>query len=181
MMKKRSAFGWSELIIGIVLFLLGIFTFIRHYKALTGIVFVYGILAVITGIADILFYVKVEQRTGFGPAVSLVTGILSLLAGILLLFNPGTGSWAMAILFPLWFIAHCISRLTHLPVIRLTTGTGYYYFSLIVNILGLVMGFFMIFDPVLSLFSVGYIIGCYLLLTGIDHLVLGISNLRMGF
>ena len=68
MMKKRSAFGWSELIIGIVLFLLGIFTFMRPYKALTGIVFVYGILAVITGIADILFYVKVEQRTGFGPA-----------------------------------------------------------------------------------------------------------------
>ena len=93
--------------------------------------------------------------------------------------SPGTGSWAMAVLFPLWFIAHCISRLTHLPVIRLTVGTGYYYFSLIVNILGLVLGFFMIFDPVLSLFSVGYIIGCYLLLTGIDHLVLGISNLRM--
>ena len=179
MMKKRSAFGWSELIIGIVLILLGIFTFMRPYKALTGIVFVYGILAVITGIADILFYVKVEQRTGFGPAVSLATGILSLLAGILLLFNPGTGSWAKAVLFPLWFIAHCISRLTHLPVIRLTTGTGYYYFSLIVNILGLVLGFFMIFDPVLSLFSVGYIIGCYLVLTGIDHLVLGISNLRM--
>ncbi len=86
MMKKRSAFGWSELIIGIVLILLGIFTFMRPYKALTGIVFVYGILAVITGIADILFYVKVEQCTGFGPAVSLVTGILSLLAGILLLF-----------------------------------------------------------------------------------------------
>ena len=169
-MKKRSAFGWSELIIGIVLLLLGIFTFMRPYKALTGIVFVYGILAVITGIADILFYVKVEQRTGFGPAVSLVTSILSLLAGILLLFNPGTGSWAMAVLFPLWFIAHCISQLTHLPD---------YYFSLIVNILGLVLGFFMIFDPVLSLFSVGYIIGCYLLLTGIDHLVLGISNLRM--
>ena len=29
MMKKRSAFGWSELIIGIVLILLGIFTFMR--------------------------------------------------------------------------------------------------------------------------------------------------------
>ena len=47
--------------------------------------------------------------------------------------SPGTGSWAMAVLFPLWFIAHCISRLTHLPVIRLTVGTGYYYFSLIVK------------------------------------------------
>ena len=179
MMKKRSAFGWSELIIGIVLLLLGIFTFMRPYKALTGIVFVYGILAVITGIADILFYVKVEQRTGFGPAVSLVTGILSLLAGILLLFNPGTGSWAMAVLFPLWFIAHCISTADSSARHPADCGNRLLLFFTDREYPGTGTGFFMIFDPVLSLFSVEYIIGCYLLLTGIDHLVLGISNLRM--
>lgn len=85
----------------------------------------------------------------------------------------------MAALFPLWFIAHCISRLTHLPIIRITSGTGYYYFSLIVNILGLVLGFYMILDPVFSFFSAAYIIGFYLMLTGIDHLVLGTSNIGM--
>lgn len=121
-MKRRSAFGWGELIIGILLIVLGAFTFARPSSALTGIVFVYGILAVITGIADIVFYVKIEQHTGFGPAVSLVTGILSILAGILLLFNPGAGKWAMVILFPLWFITHCISRLTHLPLIPHDSG-----------------------------------------------------------
>lgn len=102
-MKNRSALGWGELIIGIILIILGVFTFARPSSALTGIVFVYGILAVITGIADIVFYVKMEQHTGFGPAVSLVTGILSIIAGILLLFNPGAGKWAMVVLFPLWF------------------------------------------------------------------------------
>ncbi len=179
MMKKRSAFGWGELILGIVLIILGIFTFARPYSALAGIVFVYGFLALITGIGDIVFYIKIQQHTGFGPMVSLVTGILSILAGVLLLFHPNAGSWAMAVLFPLWFIAHCISRLTHLPIIRITSGTGYYYFSLIVNILGLVLGFYMILDPVFSFFSAAYIIGFYLMLTGIDHLVLGTSNIGM--
>lgn len=74
-MKSRSAFGWGELIIGIILMVLGFFTFARPSSALTGIVFVYGILAVITGIADSVFYVKMERHTGFGPAISLVTGI----------------------------------------------------------------------------------------------------------
>ena len=175
-MKRRSAFGWGELAIGFILLVLGIFTFARPSSALTGIVFVYGILAVVTGIADIVFYAKVEQHAGFGPAISLVTGILSLLAGIALLFNPGAGKWAMVVLFPLWFIAHCISRLTHLPIIRLTTGTGYYYFTLVVNILGLLLGFVMIFNPLLSFFSVSYVIGGYLILIGLDHLVLGVSN-----
>ena len=178
-MKRRSAFGWGELIIGIILIVLGILTFVRPSGALTGIVFVYGILAVITGIADIVFYVKIEQRTGFCPAVSLVMGILSVLAGVLLLFNPDAGKWALIILFPLWFIAHCISRLTHLPMIRLTAGTGYYYFSMIVNILGLLLGFAMIFNPLLSFLSVSYIIGCYLILMGIDHFVLAVSKIGM--
>lgn len=176
-MRNRSAFGWGELVVGIALVVLGIFTFARPSSALTGIVFVYGLLAVVTGIADIAFYVKIERHTGFGPVVSLITGILSILAGVLLLFNPDAVKWAMALLFPLWFITHCISRLTHLPVIRLTAGSGYYYCTLIVNILGLILGFVMIVNPMLSLFSVSYVIGIYLLLARIDHLVLAVSNI----
>ena len=55
--------------------------------------------------------------------------------------------------------------------------SGYYYCTLIVNILGLILGFVMIVNPALSLFSVSYVIGIYLLLAGIDHLVLAVSNI----
>ena len=175
-MKRRSDLGWGELVIGIALILLGILTFARPAGALTGIVFVYGIFAVITGIADIAFYIKMERHTGFGPAISLVTGILSVLAGILLLLNPGAGGWALLFLFPIWFIAHCISRLSHLTIVRLTAGTGYYYFTMIANILGLVLGFMMLFRPLLSFFSVTYLIGFYFILMGIDHIVVAVSG-----
>ncbi len=178
-MKRRSMLGWGELVVGILLILLGVFTFVRPSSALTGIVFLYGILAIVTGIMDIAFYVKVEKHTGFGPAVSLVTGILSLIAGILLLINPNAGKWVLTILFPLWFITHCISRLTHLPVIRLTAGTGYYYLTLVINIIGLILGIFMIFNPFISFLSVSYVIGGYLLLLGIDHIVLAVSKVGM--
>ena len=56
-MRRRSGYGWFELIIGILLVILGIFTFIRPENTLTGIVIVYGLIAVITGISDIIFYV----------------------------------------------------------------------------------------------------------------------------
>ena len=78
---------WTELITGILLILLGIYSLIRPVGMLTGVTIIYGLFAVITGIADIAFYVRMERRTGFGPAVSLVTGILSVLAGILILCN----------------------------------------------------------------------------------------------
>ena len=135
-MRRRSGYGWFELIIGIMLVVLGIFTFIRPGSTLTGIVILYGLVAVITGISDLIFYVRTERYTGFGPAVSLISGIFSIMAGVMLLVYPGAGRWVMVLLLPIWFIAHCVSRLSHLNFIRMTAGEIYYWFALIVNIIG---------------------------------------------
>ena len=93
-MRCRSKFGWMELMIGILLIVLGIFTFLRPGSVLTGAVLVYGVFALITGIADIVFYVKMERHTGFGPVVALVSGILSNLNGLFDSINSKVGEVA---------------------------------------------------------------------------------------
>ena len=170
MIRNRKLLGIGELILGILLILLGIFTFIRPAAAMTGAAVIYGIL-------DIIYYVRLEQRTGFAPVFSLIGGVLSVLTGILFLFHVTAGSWTLAVLFPVWFIAHCIARLAHLPFIRLTAGTGYFCFTLIVNILGLVLGFLMVVNPLFSFLTAGYLIGAYLLFLGIDSLVFALNLL----
>ncbi len=177
MIRNKKLVGWGELILGILLILLGIYTFARPAAAMTGVTILYGILALVSGIVDIVYYIRLERRTGFGPEASLVGGILSVLAGILILCDIVTGTWVLVVLFPIWFIAHCISRLAHLPFVRMTAGTGYYYFTLIVNILGLILGILMIFNPYLSFLSAGYLIGLYLLCLGIDSLVFALNLL----
>ena len=59
-MRRRSRYGWLELIEGILLILLGIYTLVNPGNMIRGVTFVYGILAVITGISDIVFYAKTE-------------------------------------------------------------------------------------------------------------------------
>ena len=176
-MRSKKTLGWGELALGILLIALGIFSFARPESALAGVTYLYGILALVTGIIDIVFYVKLEQRPGFGPGLSLAGGILSILAGLMILLYPSAGAWALVVLFPIWFIAHCISRLTRLPLVRLAGRSGYYYFTLVLNILGIVLGFIMIVDPLISLFSLGYVIGMYLLILGIDSLVAALDLL----
>lgn len=176
-MRNRKALGWGELILGILLIVLGIFTFINPSAAIRGVTFIYGLMALITGIIDIIFYIKLEERMGVSPVLSLVGGIISVIAGILILFNLGIGTWVMVVLFPIWFIAHCIARLAHLPFIRVTCGAGYYYFTLFVTIIGLVLGIMMIFDPFISFFSMGYLIGMYLIVLGIDSIVFALNLL----
>ena len=180
-MRRKTGFGWLELILGIVLVILGIYSFAKPESALTGVVICYGIVAVVTGVADILFYIKMEQHMGIGPTVSLVSGIVSIMAGLMLLICPGVGSIAVMILFPLWFIMHSISRLSHLGVVRRFAGNGFYYLSLLINILGLVIGFLLILQPVLSLLSFGYLIGFYLIMLGVDSIALAVSKLGSGW
>ena len=176
-MRQRSSYGWLELIIGILLSALGIYSFFRPVDYLTTLIVVYGVAAFVTGIADIVFYCKMERHIGFAPTVSLVTGVLGVMAGLVLMVHPGAGRWAIGLFFPLWFIAHCVSRLASLNNIRLWCGNFTYYFTLILNILGLVLGAMMLFDPWVSLLSIRYIVSFYLFLLGIDCIILAVSQL----
>ena len=175
-MRRRSWYGWFALIVGILLVLLGGFTLIRPEGALTGIAFVYGLIAVVTGISDVVFFARAERYTGFGPIISLISGIFSIMAGIMLLAYPHAGKWIMVLLLPIWFIAHCVSRLSHLHLIRITAGNFYYYFALIVNVIGIVLACMMIVRPAFALFSAGFLIGLYLILLGIDMIVMAVSD-----
>ena len=176
-MRRRSGFGWLELVVGMVLIALGIWGFADPGRALTGLAVAFGLAAVAMGVADILLYIQVERFIGLGPELSLAAGILSVMSGIMLLAYPKAGVLALTLLFPIWFIAHCISRLCHLSIIRITAGNFYYYATLIVNIIGIVLGFLMIIWPALSLFSAGILIGTYLILLGVDSIAIAVSEI----
>ena len=91
-MRGRSGFGISQFIMGLCLIVLGAFTCLRPRSIFTGIAVIYGVAAVITGICDIVIYIKEERFSGFGPVVSLVAGILSIMTGIALLASPSGSS-----------------------------------------------------------------------------------------
>lgn len=176
-MRGRSGYGWFELIIGILLILLGVVTFFNPGGTLKMIVIFCGILAMVTGISDIVFYVKTQRYMSLGPTVSLVTGVLGIMTGAMLLVYPSAGTWTIVLLFPIWFIAHCISRLSHLAVVRDTAGRFYWWFTLIVNIFGLFLAFLMIIRPFVAYYTVGAVIGFYLIAAGIDTIVVAVSKM----
>ena len=180
-MKRKNGFGWSEFAVGVLLILLGIFAFIRPESMLTGAVVVYGVIAIVMGIEDLVIYARISRFTGFGPMLSLISGILSVMCGVMLVANPNVGKWALTVLLPIWFIAHCISELTRANLIRLIGNPFYYYLSLILNILGLLLGFVMIFSPALSFMTIRVICcmaAVYLILFGIESIISAFTRER---
>lgn len=174
-MRRRSV-NWPELIIGILLVFFGIYTILHPGKSLNWIVALYGVLAVATGISDIVLYVRTERYTGFGPIVSLISGIFSIMAGIMLIAYPNAGKWVMIMLLPIWFIAHCVSRLAHLGTVHFVISSSYYHFSLVINIIGIVLGCMMIIWPQILLFSAGFLIGVYMIIQGIDNILMALNE-----
>ena len=83
-MRKYSRCRWLELVEGILLIILGIITLVFPTSAFWGFSIIYGVMAIVTGIADIIFYVKMEKYMGFGPVLALVSGVISVLAGAML-------------------------------------------------------------------------------------------------
>lgn len=175
-MNRQSDIGWFELIVGIILIIFGVVIMRQPVGVLTWIVILCGVLAILSGIGDIVLYVKMEQFTGFGPIVSLVTGILSVMAGFMLAAYPEAGNWAIAMILPIWIIAHCISRLSHLQYMKMHYGMTYYTISLILNILGLLVGILLIFRPMITILSMGVLVGGFMIIEGVELILVGLDG-----
>lgn len=172
--RRNGSFGWSEFIIGVILLVIGILTFAQPEGALTGVIIAYGAVVILMGVDDILVYIRLARFTGFGSMLSLFSGIMSVMCGVMIIANPRVGKWALAVLLPVWFIAHCITGLTHTGFIRLIGNPFYYYFSLILNIIGLILGIMMLMNPILSFLTIRtttYMAALYMILFGVESIV----------
>lgn len=176
-MRRHSGFGWLELAVGILLVALGILVFLYPDAVLNTMIIGYGLAALVTGISDLILFIQLERYTGFGPILALISGIFSVMAGAVLMLRPRAGVLVLTVLFPIWFVAHCISRLARLGDIRFIAGEGTYRFTLVVHTIGLILGLLMFLSPVFTLTTIRYLASIYLILLGIDGIVLALSRL----
>lgn len=178
---KRSTLGWVEIVLGILMVGLGIYTMMNPGTAITAIVIAYAIAAIVSGIADFVIYYKLERRGGFGSAMMIISGILNVLVGILLLFNIGAGAWTLSILFPVWFIIHCVARLANLDFVKTFGSRFEYWVTLIANVLGIIFGIIILFNPFAGAVSLVYFVAFYLLVMGLSSIINGFGNVGKAY
>lgn len=158
---------WSALLKGAILLVLGIVLLCTPRLALSSMVFLLGFAVVLSGAKDIVFYAGARRRAGAGPTAILAKGLAGLLAGGLLLLNPAIGKWALNVLVPVGFIACFTFRLAGCGFMSRITGRTS-VLMLCLNVLGLMLGILMLFNPMLFTMSFG-------VLAAILFLILGVS------
>lgn len=177
MLMKRSSFGWMEILLGILMVIMGIYSLANPVESLGVIVVAYAIVVIVNGIANFVMYCRLERHGGFGSAMMIVSGVLNLLIGVLLLFNVGAGAIALGILFPIWFLIHCISRLSNMDFVKSVGSKFEYWVALIANILGLIFALMILFNPFAGAIALIYFVALYLLIEGFSSIIGGFGSI----
>ena len=80
------------------------------------------------------------------------------------------GLLALPYIFAIWFIMDSIGELIVSDVFK-SLSSGYYWFKIIMNVLGLILGIMMLFNPIISALTISFLVGLYFLTAGIDFIV----------
>ncbi|WP_430611688.1 HdeD family acid-resistance protein [Enterococcus sp. DIV0876] len=169
-MKENTGFNWAYFILGILFIFVSLISFRDPTSSLVTIVYVFAITAILKGIFELFVRRKLHEYTNQKSTMLIVLGIFDLLVGILLLFNISAGLVALPFVFAGWFLVDSIAALVTAGVYK-ERSSGYYWFHVIVNILGILLGIMLLFNPISSALTLAFLVGFYFMIIGISLIV----------
>lgn len=173
--NKKRGFDWGVFIAGVISVVLSIFLFANPGKGLRGLVIILAVLSIMQGIAWISMYAGFHGI--FAPSwTTLLSGIFDILIGIFFLWNNKIGVYTIAIVVAIWFIVDSVIGIVFAWHLRFFETGWYFFFNLLLNILGLVVGVMLLFRPVIAGMSTVYLIAIYLMVFGINEIALAFMH-----
>jgi uncharacterized membrane protein HdeD (DUF308 family) len=156
---------WVLLIRGILLIIIGLLSFVNP---LVWVTFV-GIYMLIDGMS-MLFSGFGDEPPGQSRWPLIILGVLGLLAGVIILWNPGLGGLTLTWVIAAWAIVGGI--LTVISAIRLREEIDNEWWLIISGVLAIIFGI-LVFQNVLAGFlTIAWVFGIFAILIGILSIVL---------
>ena len=166
-MERRSNFSLPYFLMGIIFILVSLVSFRDPQSSLLAIVYVFAISAILKGIFELFFRRKIHEFTNQKSTLLIVLGVFDLLVGIFFLFNISAGLVALPFVFAVWFLVDSIVGLMTAGIYRIES-TGYYWFHVVINVIGVILGFMLLFNPLTSALTLAFLVGFYFMMAGIS-------------
>ncbi|KRN29038.1 hypothetical protein IV38_GL001254 [Lactobacillus selangorensis] len=165
-MTKTKGFDWFSLIVGILSLCAAWVVFTRPLASLVTLAYLFGGFALIKGIYELWFRNTVKNTVGANGTWLLIIAIIDIILGVYLLFHIGVTTAILPYVFAVWFIADSIVELATAGIYR-QFSKGYYWFIVILNILAVICGISLLFNPMMSAGVLIYLAGFYFIFFGI--------------
>lgn len=159
--------GWA-IFWGILLIITGVLAILMPGIAALATALTLAWLLILAGCIEIVHAIQTRHRPGFGW--KLVSGIVTLLLGLSLLFFPVAGIASLALLIGAFVFAGGVVRLILAFKLRPQKGWGWVLFDALLSI---VIGGLIAYGwPATSLAFIGLLTGFWLLFTGVWRVIL---------
>lgn len=169
-MYQEKRFDWGAFILGVVLIILGCWSFAKPDKSLALLSILVGIGALLKGIYELVLRSMINNLLGSRSTWLLIMGILDIIMGFIFIFHVAAGVMTIAIIFAIWFIIDCIGQLSVAGFYR-EFQKSYYWLLIVLNIIGLVIGVALLFNPMISAMTIVWLISAFLIVSGILAIV----------
>lgn len=140
---------------------------VKNFYTLTWLI---GLLIFINGIIQLLFRRATRALAGRGTGLILVIGIIDIIFGLLVMFNVGASSQFFVFMFAAWFIVSSV-----IGLLTVSQQGRLKLLSIIVNILGLILGIILLFNPMMGMILVSTMIAVTFAILGITYIIDGLA------
>ncbi len=158
------------LIFGILMVILGCILFAIPGANSLALSYIVCILMLLYGIAEIVFYIANRK----GHAVSgwvLADGIITAILSLLLLFMPVVQILTMSIMFAVWVLFTGVTR-TSAAFVAKDLGESNWGWILAVGIIGILLGVWLMFDPLLAIITIGFLVAVAFIMQGVSAIAI---------
>lgn len=171
-MADSSTNKWLAVIAGIVAILFGLFAFVMPGVMLASLVIFFGIFAIIEAI--ILLYGGIVAGGGAGTMRWILIGgaVVTLILGILALWNPVGFVLTIAFLIGLWMF---LLGLVQIFAGIAGRGAPYWWLTLIAGVIGVIAGLYILIYPAAGSVVLIWVLGIYAIVFGIERIVMAFS------
>ncbi len=152
---------------GIAAIVFGVLTLVWPKMTVLALVILFGIFAIISGIAVVAAALQNREEHGWG--VFLFEGILWLLVGVVALVWPGVTALSFLYLLAAWAVITGILELVAPLSFPMSGGRG--VLMVLSGVISVIFGIVIAVQPAAGLLAVTWMIGLYAILFGILHLV----------
>ena len=162
---------------GIIMIAAGAFCFINPGQTFMTMAFIIGTVMALCGIIHVLAYVigRTPHGKGDNNGWILIDALLTLLLGILVLFNQLTVDMAIPMVFGMWVLVSGLLRLEAASRIDRQRKPGNFKAALITGVITVVMGLLGFINPFVTYVSIIPILGFFMLIQGINSIELGFN------
>lgn len=170
MAQDKGKLKWSSLIMGTLLLIVAVIIFSYPVKNFYTLTWLIGLFILINGVIQLLFRRTARALAGSGSGLIVVIGIIDIIFGLLVIFNVGASSTFFIFMFAAWFIVSSIIGLMTISKQSRLKGL-----SIIVNVLGLLLGIILLFNPMMGMILVSTMIAITFAILGVTYVIDGLA------